>query len=136
MPTLLSLEDEREVSRLLVRYCTAIDTRDWTLFRTCFTDDFIGDYGVLGKWDSGAAITRGMEEMHAQFGPTLHRLSNIVVTAGSGRATARSYVDAIVAEHLQRKPLHQAIGYYDDQVVNSDGWKIKHRKFNPVCRFM
>jgi hypothetical protein len=136
MPTPLSLEDEREVSRLLVRYCTAIDTRDWVLFRTCFTDDFIGDYGVLGKWDSGSAITRGMEEMHAKFGPTLHRLSNIVVTAGSDGVTTRSYVDAIVAEDLLHKPLRQAIGFYDDHIINANGWKIKHRKFNPVCRFM
>ena len=27
------------IDRLLIRYATAIDTKDWTLLRTCFTDD-------------------------------------------------------------------------------------------------
>jgi len=32
----------RLVEKLLVRYATGIDQRDWDLIRTCFTDDAVG----------------------------------------------------------------------------------------------
>lgn len=28
-----------DITVVLLRYATAIDTNDWELFRTCFTDD-------------------------------------------------------------------------------------------------
>jgi hypothetical protein len=32
-------EVREDVTEVLVRYATGIDTRDWELFRSCFTDD-------------------------------------------------------------------------------------------------
>ncbi len=36
----VSIEDERSIIAVLLRYATGIDTRDWNLFRTCFSEDF------------------------------------------------------------------------------------------------
>ena len=35
---------EQDIAEVIVRYATGIDTRDWDLFRTCFTDDVQADY--------------------------------------------------------------------------------------------
>ena len=37
--------DHDLITDVLVRYATGIDTRNWPLFRTCFTDDVQADYG-------------------------------------------------------------------------------------------
>ena len=41
-----------DIAEVLVRYATGIDRRDWTLFRTCFTDDCDADYGDIGTLHS------------------------------------------------------------------------------------
>src|SRR3546814_9805168 len=49
-----------------------------------------------GLWRGPGEITRFMEEAHAPLGPTFHRLSNFVVDGDDSRATARTYVDALM----------------------------------------
>jgi hypothetical protein len=129
----LSGEDARQIEQLLLRYCSGIDRRDWTLLRSCFTDDFHGDYGDFGSWDSGDAIAAAMAQMHEGLGPTLHRLSNVVSRPGAGGAVARSYVDALICSAKPDEPPRQGIGYYDDELAASaGGWKIRRRRFTLV----
>ncbi len=131
--TSLSPENERQISAVMVRYATGIDSRDWRLFRTCFTDDFCGDYGQFGTWASGDEITRSMEKMHEILGPTLHRITNVTAAVASAGATARTYVDAVLMPKEASGVIHQAAGYYDDELVkSSDGWRIKTRRFTLV----
>ena len=42
------LSDEREITALLNRYARAVDTKDWELYRTVFTDDAVIDYSSAG----------------------------------------------------------------------------------------
>jgi 3-phenylpropionate/cinnamic acid dioxygenase small subunit len=122
-----------EIGDVLVRYATGIDRRDWAAFRSCFADDCEADYGDIGQWHGADEITTWMRDTHEPCGHTLHSLTNVVVEAdGSGGATARSYVDAIVLgpdnEHGAR-----ATGYYDDELtLTSNGWKIARRRFTVV----
>ena len=125
-------EVRQDVAELLVRYATGIDHRDWALFRSCFTDDCEADYGDIGAWHGGDAITRWMEEVHAACGHTLHRITNQAVTPRGEGVSARSYVDAIVMAADNRSGT-RAIGYYDDELVRrDDGWKIAQRRFTMV----
>jgi hypothetical protein len=113
--------------RLLVRYATAVDQRDWKLLRSCFTDDCGADYGDIGRWSSGDEITAWMRTTHDPLGHSLHRISNQTV-ASSGTVTARSYVDVIVLGPDNIRGA-RAAGYYDDVVVHTDdGWKIGRRR--------
>jgi hypothetical protein len=122
----------QELLDLVVRYATGIDSRDWTLFRTCFTDDAVSDYGEVGRWDSGDAITAFMEEVHAPCGHTIHWIGNQAVHQTAAGYAARTYVDAIVMRGDNRKGL-QMFGYYDDEfVATDDGWKIARRTFTPT----
>jgi 3-phenylpropionate/cinnamic acid dioxygenase small subunit len=121
-----------DVSELLVRYATAIDRRDWTLFRTCFTDDVEADYGDIGVWHGIDEITAFMDETHAACGHTMHRITNQAVAGNGNGVSARSYVDAIVmgADNLAGV---RAVGFYDDDLVDSGaGWKIARRRFTMV----
>jgi 3-phenylpropionate/cinnamic acid dioxygenase small subunit len=129
----ISEEDERAIAAVLVRYATGIDRRDWSLFRTCFAEDCEADYGDFGQWRGPREITDYMRDAHAQLGPTLHRITNIVVECENDDVRARSYVDAILRPAVERGDTHRAAGYYDDFLTRtSDGWKIYRRKFTVV----
>ncbi|MCU1459313.1 MAG: polyketide cyclase [Actinomycetia bacterium] len=125
-------DQQVDVAEVLVRYATGIDRRDWALFRSCFTEDCEADYGDIGVWHGADSITRSMEELHAACGPTLHRITNPAITPNDHGVAVRSYVDAIVMDGENRSGT-QAVGYYDDELVATDGgWKIARRRFTMV----
>ena len=125
-------EIRQDVADLLVRYASGIDRRDWTLFRSCFTDDCEADYGEIGVWHGADEITTWMRETHEPCGHTMHRITNQAVTTGKNGVAARSYVDAIVM-FGDNQTGTRASGYYDDELVaTDDGWKIARRRFTMV----
>lgn len=127
-----SREDRQDVAELLVRYATGIDRRDWTLLRTCFTDDCSVDYGRLGVWHGVDELTDWLRTTHEPLGHTMHRITNPVTTPNGDGLTARSYVDALVLFADDRSGT-RATGYYDDELVRTDdGWKIASRRFTMV----
>lgn len=122
------MTDREDIIDVLVRYATGIDSRNWVLFRTCFTDDARFDYGGIGTWNSPGALTDYMRRTHS--GPSLHRLSNfaIDIDADTGRATSRSYVDAIVMGP-KGFGVVDTFGWYDDELQRTaDGWRIASRR--------
>ena len=82
----MNSEDERAIMAVLVRYASAIDRRDWTLFATCFTEDVEADYGSITRCRGRNILVDYMARGHATIGPTLHRMSNFVI-AGDGTRT-------------------------------------------------
>lgn len=134
LPTMLvETSDERAIHALLLRYATGIDTRDWALFRSCFSEDFEGDYGVFGKWHGPREITDYMRRAHLELGPTLHRVSNVAIHRESGQVRARSYIDAVLTPGRAGGPVNRGIGVYDDCIVRtSEGWQISRRTFQAV----
>jgi hypothetical protein len=127
---MLTLEDERQITGVILNYATGIDRRDYALFRSCFTDDIEADYGAAGgSFTTGDELTDHMEKMHRDLGLTLHRNTNIVITAADGGAEARTYVDALLMTKMNMIAF-DPVGYYDDFLVRTlEGWKIKKRKF-------
>ena len=129
----LSPQDEREIREVLLRYAAGIDRRDWALFATCFSDDFVGDYGSFGSWTGAQQITQYMRAAHAPFGPTLHRLTNIDIRRHGTTTESRTYVDALLMSAEANGEPRQGIGYYDDEWSRTGaGWKIRRRRFTLV----
>jgi 3-phenylpropionate/cinnamic acid dioxygenase small subunit len=129
----LSAQDERSIGAVLIAYASAIDSRDWALFRNCFTADCQADYGEFGSWQNIADLTDYMREAHARLGPTLHRISNIKLTNAQSGANATSYVDALLSPQNKQGSMHRGIGRYDDFLVRTgDGWKIARRAFTAM----
>ncbi|MFB1297875.1 nuclear transport factor 2 family protein [Mycobacterium sp. pW049] len=125
-------EDRQDISDVLVRYGTGIDSRDWTLFRTVFADDCELDYGEIGRWHGVDAVVDFMVAAHEMAGHTLHRISNQAVTVDGDTATARAYVDALIMSQDNTSGVNAA-GFYDDEFVRTDtGWRIRRRRFTTV----
>lgn len=125
-------EDRREITDVLIRYATGIDTRNWPLFRTVFTDDCRLDYGEIGSWAGVDAVTEFMAAVHAAAGHTLHRITNPVVTVDGDTARARAYVDALVMAPDNASGV-SAAGFYDDEFVRTpQGWRLHRRRFTTV----
>ncbi|OBF31283.1 polyketide cyclase [Mycobacterium sp. ACS1612] len=121
--------DKEQIAEVLIRYATGIDSKDWPLLRRCWTEDVDVDYGEVGRYSGADAITDLMRQLHDAMGPTYHRLTNLTIAVDGDRATARSYVHAV----LQAIPDDaaswvEALGHYDDELVRTaDGWRISRR---------
>ncbi|BBX69091.1 nuclear transport factor 2 family protein [Mycolicibacterium psychrotolerans] len=125
-------EDKQEITDVLIRYATGIDTRDWPLFRTVFTEDCRLDYGEIGIWHGVDAVTEFMVAAHAPAGHTMHRITNPVVTVDGDTARARAYVDALIMAADNESGVHAA-GVYDDEFVRTgQGWRLARRRFTTV----
>jgi 3-phenylpropionate/cinnamic acid dioxygenase small subunit len=122
-------EDRSQIAEVLIRYATGIDFKDWALFRTCWTDEVDIDYGDLGKFTDADAFTTLMTQLHDGMGQTYHRISNLVIDVDGDRATARSYVHALLmAIPGDSASWVDALGHYDDELVRTpEGWQICKR---------
>jgi hypothetical protein len=127
------MTDRQKIEDLLVRYAIAIDTRDWELFRSCFVLGVDADYGDIGHWHGVEEITAFMQQVHT--GPSQHRLSTMAIALDDtdpDRATARTYVDAIVLGPDGRNGAN-GIGHYDDVLTrDGDGWRIARRVYTGI----
>jgi len=125
-------DDRVSVTDVLVRYATGIDRRDWGLLRTCFTRDCDLDYGDIGHWRGVDEVVAWAAATHDPLGPTLHRITNVVLTTKDGGVAARSYVQAIVMTPDSGAAVH-AYGWYDDELARTtEGWRIHRRRFTMV----
>ncbi|VEG57009.1 bile acid 7-alpha dehydratase [Mycolicibacterium aurum] len=125
-------EDRQDIGDLLVRYATGIDSRDWSLFRSVFTDDCELDYGEIGRWSGVDAVVEFMVAAHDKAGHTLHRITNHTAAIDGDTATARAYVDALIMSQDNTSGV-SAAGFYDDELVRTGtGWRIKRRRFTTV----
>jgi hypothetical protein len=121
--------DTQQIAEVLIRYATGIDSKDWPLLRSCWTDEIDVDYQQLGRFTSADALTDVMRQLHESMGPTYHRLSNFVIAVDGDRATARSYVQAVLMlQPNDSTNWVDALGHYDDVFVRTpDGWRISER---------
>ena len=126
----LSAEDRFEIVDLVNRYSTGIDTRDWELFRSTFTEDASVDFG-FARWDGSNAFTAFMRETHKPAGRTLHRMTNTVVT-GLDPLEVRTYGDAVVLQSDNQAGTI-ANAWYDDELVRTaHGLQIKRRNVHMI----
>ncbi len=125
-------QDRDDIAAVVLCYATGIDRRDWTLFRGVFTEDCEVDYGEIGAWKGADAVTEFMQQAHAGAGPTMHRLTNQVITIDGDTAQARTYVDALIMLAANNSGVNAA-GFYDDEFVRTErGWQIARRRFTQV----
>ena len=110
---------DRSITAVLVRYATAIDTKDWVLLGTCFHPSctFAGRGGTL-RLDGAAAVVSYMEAAHQRIDGSMHRLSNIAVEVDADglSASATSYLDALIVHRGHpHGPTFQLAAIYRDR---------------------
>lgn len=128
---LRDLLDREAIRDTLIRYATGVDTRDWVLFRSCFSDPVEID---LSSWTGAAAADVPVDEWVASvraglaaFDVTHHMSSNHCIDVAGERATCRSYVQA---RHCIRGPQGDEIftlgGHYLTRLLRQpEGWRIR-----------
>ncbi len=134
-PYLRQLLDRTEIGDVQLRYATGTDTRNWELFRTCFTDelevDFSSGFGLPGvRLRADDWVRRTAPRMNA-LQATQHVITNHVITfEDDNHATCVAYVQA---RHHNPNSTgdsdHTVYGYYTNQFERtSDGWRIAKLK--------
>jgi hypothetical protein len=86
MNEIVSPDEEAAVTRLLTRYAWSIDTKDWAVFRSLFTDDVSLTYGE--EWgpplEGLDRLTSFVIHIHSPLDGSVHSTTNILVVGAEG----------------------------------------------------
>ena len=128
-----TLEDEKEIRRVLVEYGEYLDRRDYHAYASLFARDGVWT-GGFGSFTGPAAIEQmlvdNMGEPEAGFvnKDNFHLMTTMVVDVDGDSAIARSRY-MFMTRSADDRPQIALAGRYEDQFVREDGaWKIKARK--------
>lgn len=118
-----TLADRIEITDLLTRYATAVDSKDWALYRSVFTADAHIDYSTAGGpvGDRESVVARLTEQLNL-FTCTQHFISNIAVELDGDSAKVRAmfFNPMIVSPGKQ----FTCGGWYNHDLVRTpDGWR-------------
>src|SRR6202167_5052882 len=107
------LRDRAEISDVQLRYATGLDSRDWPLFRSCFTDevetDFTSVFGGEARKVSADRWTEAARRSLSGLKATQHMITNHVITVAGDNATCVAYVQA---RHVGRFVLVNTRNYW------------------------
>ncbi|MBV1694321.1 MAG: nuclear transport factor 2 family protein [Hyphomicrobiales bacterium] len=122
---MLDTADRLAIHELIGLYGIVIDERDWERVGELFTDDVVYDMSELGLGTlHGVAavlhLWRSREDLH----PLAHHATNIVVSAGADRDTARVISKGI---GVGRKGRVGSVTYRDLLRRTPQGWRIASR---------
>jgi len=125
---LAELLDKYQIADLCARYAYALDQKDWSALRACFTDApvFVHPGGRIEGVDGIVGRARGaLEPLDA----SQHLLGNIVIDVDCDDATSICYFQA---QHVRAGTpggdTYLIAGRYADRLVRtSQGWLIAER---------
>lgn len=123
--------DRLAIDGVLSCYAWAVDSKDWDLLATVFTDDAVVDYSdTNGPKGSASELIAWLRETLAPFSMTQHLVTNRDVRIEGGEATARSmfFNPMGVAGAERALGLMLCGGTYEDRLRRTpDGWRICER---------
>lgn len=131
---MLGSEDRAEIAELMSRFATGIDTCDWAMYRSVFTDEIDLDYSSwrpesIGRWQADDWVARG-KRLFPGLTASRHALSNMLLTEDGQAVQVRANV---CADHVLVDPHRTHVftlnGYYDDRCTRTAaGWKISGKR--------
>jgi hypothetical protein len=125
------LEDRLAINQVVDTYALGIDSRDWDLVTSVFTDDAFLDYtafgGPKGRRDD---VILWLQDALTAFVMSQHLITNRLITIDGDDAVVSAELLAIMG--MQKEPgkmsMMQTGGQYNDRLVRtSEGWKISQR---------
>ena len=127
------ISDRLEIGDLLIRYCTAIDSKQYDDLDAVFTPEAIIDYtsagGIRGTLSE---IKKWLSQVLSLFPMTQHVVGNVVVKIEGDRATSRCvFFNPMGLPPPEGKKGLKVLcfgGYYNDTLTRTrDGWRICER---------
>ena len=129
--TIQEISDRIEINDLLIRYCTAVDRRDWDAFDDIFTEDCLIDYRAMGGSRGGLAETKDfLAKIMPGFVAHQHMISNSSVELNGDTAKCRTMCHNPMVTSTQDGVPHVffcGLWYCDELVRTIDGWRIAER---------
>ncbi len=127
--TLQTLLDEREIHQVALRYCRALDTKDWALLDDVFVADATGQLGTPATLVGLEAIRERIRSALQHLDDSQHLVGNHEIAVDGDVATHRCYLQA---QHIREAavggPNYIVAGRYEDRLARTEvGWRITHR---------
>lgn len=126
MSDLQQVSDQLEIAALLARYARAVDSKNWELYRSVFTDDAVIDYTSAGAIAGGRdEVADWLSNGFATIPWSMHYITNIEadVHGDAARVTAMFY------NPMQLPGMTEPSfcgGYYHHELVRtSQGWRSR-----------
>lgn len=134
----MSLEyllDRMAIHDTIVRGCTAIDRLRPDLFDQVFTPDAVIDYSPIWGPDSYPAFRQWSKQWvdgaSQDFAGWRHLLTNMTVEIdGDSASVATDYYNPLIGK--DQSVIHSYASFHDTLVRTPQGWRIAHRKCEPV----
>ena len=127
----MGFDDFNEITRRRYEYAQGIDTKDFKLLRSVFTDkitmDFFDYNGLPAATLMADEWVKQVSALMTQLDSTQHVMTNPIVDLDGNLATSRMYMKS---EHFlqnsQGRDRYTIGGYYIDQLIRlNDRWAIK-----------
>ncbi len=123
------LLDEREIVQIALRYCRALDTKDWALLDDVFVADATAQLGGPEQFVGIEAIRGRIRTALGLLDDSQHLVGNHEVVLDGGTASHRCYLQA---QHIRTAaiggPNYIVAGRYEDRLTRTAaGWRIVHR---------
>ena len=130
---LQSVADKIEIHELLARYARGVDTHDWELWKSVFTEDAVIDYSLSGAAKgSRDEVAAFLAESFATIPWATHHITNFEVELDGDTAKVR----AVFYNPMQLPGVDGESatgGYYEHDVVRTpDGWRSRHLVEHPM----
>jgi len=125
------ISDQLEIQKLLTRYCTAIDTKQYDMLDSVFTPDAVIDYtSAGGPRGPFPEVKEWLKTVLAIFPMTQHVVGNFDITIDGYTANSRCTFFNPMGLGREDGTLQMFFvgGYYNDKLTRtSEGWRISER---------
>jgi 3-phenylpropionate/cinnamic acid dioxygenase small subunit len=124
------ISDRLEIEQLLVRYCYAIDQRDWDAYRAVYTRDAVIDDVSAGPGNSVDDMVEFLSRALERVVLIQHAISTAKIEIDGDSASARTICHCPVVLDRgdgETQMFFQGLWYQDELVRTPDGWRIAKR---------
>ena len=124
------ISDRLEIEQLLIRYCHAIDGRDWDAYRAVYTKDAVIDDVSAGPGNTVDEMVAFLSRALERVALIQHSISTAKIEIDGDTASARTVCRCPVVldrGNGETQMFFQGLWYLDELERTPEGWKISKR---------
>lgn len=134
---LQDLLDHSDVRRILEKYMSCLDRRDYAGIASCFTDDAEIQYDLKPWRFKGGRELADQARFIEQYTATNHAVSNVDIELSGDTAHTHIFAVAtlLAGTEVSGRVLVRGIHYEDWLARSANGWRISRRIHRPTWQF-